>query len=249
MRAAYSIWLREVHAFFVSPVAYVVLTVWLLYQGFSLYLLANFFARGQFDPGALSQNPLTMFFGGTTLFYVILLVISSVLTMRLLAEEHATGTFEMLATAPTSEWSIVAGKYLAALTFWVSLWAPTVIYVWIISHYGSIDPGVVGASYLGVFSIGVQYMAIGLLMSVVSSKQIIAAMMTFMVLGLMFLMGIGEYVFDGSAQDAFAYVNVMGHMEDFSRGIVDTRHLGFSVSLAALALFLTLRVLQSRRYA
>jgi ABC-2 type transport system permease protein len=248
MRGMLAVAKREIFSFFVSPVAYVVLTVWLVYQGFTLYMLSAYFAQSQYDAGAVSQNPLTMFFGGTTLFYVILLVIASVLTMRLLAEERRSGTLEPLQTVPLSEVSLVLGKYLAAMVFWVTLWIPTVIYIWILKRYGALDWGVAASSYVGVLGIGAFYMAVGVLMSAASPNQIIAAVLTFMLLGGLFLVGVGEFIFDGPAKEGFAYISVWGHMTDFSKGIVDSRHLVFDFSLAVLALFLAVRVMQSRRY-
>lgn len=239
---------REIFSFFVSPVAYVVLTVWLVYQGFTLYMLASYFAQSQYDAGAATQTPVTLFFGGTTLFYVVLLVIASILTMRLLAEERRTGTLEPLLTVPVGDVALVLGKYLAAMVFWTSLWVPTALYLVILKQYGSVDWGVAAASYLGVFGIGVFYMAIGTFMSAASPNPIIAAVLTFMLLGLMFLVGVGEFIFEGPMRDAFNYVSVWGHMSDFSKGIVDSRRLAFDASLAALALFLAVRVMQARRY-
>src|SRR5690606_926859 len=104
-----------------------------------------------------------------------------VLTMRLLAEETRSGTLEPLLTAPVSSSAVVVGKYLAALVFWMSLWVPTLLYVWITSRYGDVDLGAVAASYFGVFALGAQAMAIGLLMSALASNQIIAAVLTFLV--------------------------------------------------------------------
>ena len=117
---------REIFSFVVSPIAYVVLTAWLLFFGMVFFLLAMFFAS---QPMGGSGGLLAAFFGGTTLFYLPLFVFPPLLTMRLLAEERSAGTLEALMTAPVTEWSIVLGKYLAALVYWVALWAPTLVHV------------------------------------------------------------------------------------------------------------------------
>jgi ABC-2 type transport system permease protein len=250
MRAIWTIAEREVHAFFVSPIAYIVLTVWIFFQGLSLYLFATLFAQQQYDVGAVSQTPLTMFFGGSMLFYVVLLVVVPLMTMRLVADEYRTGTLESLLTAPVTEVEVVLGKYLAAVAFWVVLWVPTLFFVWIMSHFGQIDWGVVGASYLGVFGIGLYFMALGLLMSCVARHQLVAGALTFMALGSLFLLGLGSFVFeDPLTREVFSYMSLWSHMEAFSRGIVDSRYLTFDVTVAALAVLLSIRVLQSRRYA
>lgn len=247
MRGIVTIAKREITSFFLSPMAYVVLTAWLVWCGLTYYMLASFYSQ-QVTAGG-SDNPLSAFFGGTTLFFMPMLVFVPTLTMRLLAEERKSGSIELLLTAPVRETSVVLGKYLAALVFWIGLWAPTLLYVWITSRYGDVDLGAIGASYVGVFGIGLYYMAIGVLMSSVAGNQIVAALLTFMVLGLLFVLGLGEFVFTGDTREVFSYVSIWGHMGAFSKGIVDSRYLMFDASLAALALFLAVRVLEGRRYA
>ena len=128
---------KELRSYFVSPIAYVVTTVWLLWCGAQYYVFAGFFA-GQASLGA-SVSPLSAFFGGSVLFFTPLLVFAPTLTMRLLAEERNSGTLEPLLTAPVTTGQVVLGKYLAAVSFWVALWIPTGMYVWITSQFGSVD--------------------------------------------------------------------------------------------------------------
>ena len=245
MRAIWTIAQREVFSFFVSPVAYVVLTVWLLLNGVSLFTFAQIFAYQQYDVGAVTHTPLTLFFGGSIFFYLAVLIVVPLLTMRTLAEENRSGTIEPLLTAPVTETQMVLGKYLALIADWTVLWIPTLLYVVIIANYGDVDWGVVGASYLGVFTIGLYYMALGLFMSAVSKSQVVAAVLTFLLVGMLFLLGIaGQFVFDGTTAEVFSYASVWGHMEDFAKGLVDTRPIAFSVSLAAVALFLTVLVMR-----
>lgn len=250
MTALWTIAKREVFSFFVSPVAYVVLTVWLLLHGVSLYTFAELFAYQQYDMGAVTHTPLSLFFGRSIFFYLAVLIVVPLLTMRTLAEEARSGTIEPLLTAPVTEAQVVAGKYLALMVDWLILWLPTFLYVVIIASYGDVDWGVVAASYFGVFTIGLYYMAIGLLMSAVSPSQVVAAVLTFLMIAMLFVLGIaGEFVFDeGAAKDVFSYFSIWGHMESFAKGIVDSRPLVFSATLAFLALFTTVRLMQSRRY-
>ena len=236
---------REIVSFFVSPIAYVVLTVWLLFYGIVFYILAIFFA-GQ----PQGTNLLSAFFGGTTLFYLPLLVFAPVLTMRLLAEEKSTGTLEALLTAPVNETQVVLGKYLAAMIFWVVLWAPTMVYVWIAASTGDnvVDYGAIRATYLGIFGIGLFYMAIGLFMSAVSTNQIVAAMLTFLVLGGLFVVGLAGYAtMDDEKRALFEYVGLWTQMSSFAKGIVDTRFIVFDLSLAFVAIYLSIRALTAQR--
>jgi len=245
MRSAFVIASREIRAFFVSPMAYVVLTVWALWSGLSFYFFASLYAMNGSSGG--TDNPLSSFFGGTILFFLPQLVFVPVLTMRLLADERRSGSLELLVTAPVSDTAIVAGKYMAAMVFWVVLWLPSMLYVWITSRFGPVDMGVVAASYVGILGIGIYNMAIGLLASAIARNQIVAAVLSFFFLGGLFLLGIGQYVFMDSARDILAYLSVWTHMQDFSKGIVDSRDLVYDVSVAALALFLSVRILASRR--
>jgi ABC-2 type transport system permease protein len=245
--ALWTIAKREMLAFFVSPIAYVVLAVWLLFYGVVFYVLALVFAQ---QPGGPDTNLLTAFFGGTTLFYLPPLVFAPVLTMRLLAEERASGTIEPLLTAPVSEVTIVLGKFLAAMAFWCALWAPTLAYVWLVARTGehAVDWGAMGSTYLGLFAMGLLYMAVGLLMSSLARNQIVAAILTFMVLGGLFVLGLISFANVGDELRAvFEYVGLWTQMGAFSKGIVDTRYLVYDVSITVLALFMAVQVLQAER--
>ncbi|QQR89271.1 MAG: ABC transporter permease subunit [Myxococcales bacterium] len=247
MSSAVVIAWRELRAFFVSPMAYVVFTVWLLWCGIHFYVLSVHFSQFAFETP--SANPLTTFFGGTTLFFMPLLVFVPVLTMRLVAEERQTGTLETVLTAPVTEWALILGKYFAVMTVWIVLWLPTFVYVVLATGFGHVDVGEIAASYLGILGIGMYYMAIGLMMSAGARHQIAAALLTFMVLGLLFVLGLGEFLFDDELhRELCAYVSAWGHMETFSKGIVDSRYLVFDLSAAVLALFLAVRRLELRKY-
>jgi ABC-2 type transport system permease protein len=247
MRAAYTIAKREVFSYFVSPIAYVVTTVWLLWCGLQYYILSGLFA-GQPSLSA-SQNPLSAFFGGSVLFFIPLLVFAPVLTMRLLAEERHTGTLEPLLTAPVTTLQVVLGKYAASVVFWLALWLPTLLYAWLTSQFGDLDLGTVLASYIGVIGIGLYYMAIGLAMSALAKNQIVAALLSFMVLAGLFAGGLLSYLETFAAyRDVIDYISLWGHMQSFSKGIVDTRFLTFDLSAAALFVYLAWRVLDGRRW-
>ena len=247
MKSAWIVMRRELASFFVSPLAYVILTCWLIFSGLAFWILAEFYARHAVESGA--ATPLSGFFGGSTLFFIPLLVFVPILTMRLIAAERQSGTLESLMTAPVSEAAIIGGKYTAALVFWSVLWAPTLMYAWIMHQHGSVDWGAVGASYFGIFCLGTYFMGIGLLMSALAPTQIIAAVLSFLALGALFAVGIGEFVLDGRLREVCAYVSMWGHMQSFSKGVVDSRYLVFDFSLAALSVGLSVAVLRAGRHA
>ena len=236
---------REVYAFFVSPMAYVLLTAWLLFSGSTFWLLCGYYSNQ--PPGSSQDSPLTAFFGQTTLFYLPVLIFVPLITMRLLAEERSRGTIESLMTAPISEAQVVIAKYLAANVFWLALWTPTLLFVWLTSRYGDVDLGAVATSYLGILGIGLYYLAIGVLMSAVSRNQIVSAVLTFVALAGLFVLGLGLYVFGDEYRELFAYVSIWGHMEAFSRGVIDTRYIVFDTSIAGVALTLAVGALSARR--
>lgn len=247
LRNVWAILQRELLAIFVSPIAYVMMFVTLLINGFSFYLLAEFFSA----QSAMSANasPIQSFFGGTTLFYIPLLLLTPITTMRLVAEETRSGTLETLMTAPVTETQVVVAKYLAGLTLFAALWGPTLLYVVVSAQYGNVDWGVIAASFLGLFGIGAHYVAIGVLMSSLAKSQIVAAALTFLVIGLLFFAGFGEFVFeDDSRRELFGYVNLWSHMESFSKGIVDTRRLAYYASVVGLCLFFSVRAVEARRW-
>jgi len=247
MRSTFVIAKREILSFFASPMAYVVLVVWLVWSGATFWVFCEHYATNVSMGG--SDTPLSMFFGQTILFFLPTLAIAPALTMRLMAEETRSGSLEALLTAPVSDTSIVLGKYLAANVFWASLWAPTILYVWLTSRYGDVDLGVVCASYVGILGIGLYYMAIGLFTSIVAPNQIIAFVLCFLLLGLLFVAGIASFVLPPEYEDIAAAFSIWKHMEDFSQGIVDTRYLAYDFSLAGLALFASVRSLSNRRLA
>jgi len=246
MTGAWVVMKRELGSFFVSPLAYVVLTSWLVWNGVVFWMLTEFYARNAVSSGA--SSPLSGFFGGSALFFIPLLVFVPVLTMRLVAAEKQTGTIETLMTAPVSEASVVVGKYGASILIWCVLWLPTLIYAWIMSQHGSVDWGATASSYLGIFCLGAYFMAVGLLMSVLAPTQIIAAVLSFVTLGVLFTVGIGEFVLDGTAREVCAYLSMWGHMQSFSKGVIDTRYLVFDLSVAILAVGLSVGALKARKH-
>lgn len=249
MRPIWTIAKREIVSFFVSPLAYVVLATWLVYQGGMFWLMSTWYAQQDFGSGGSGSNPLSHYFGGTPLFYIPIMVYTPLLTMRLLAEEHRQGTIEPLLTAPVSDAAVVLGKYIAAMVFWIALWVPTLMYVWLMSRYGDIDLWKIASTYLGVLGMGAYYMSLGLLMSALTRSQITAAVLTFIAIAGIFILGLMSLLTtDDATRGMFDYVSSWTHMSTFASGIVDSRYLTYELSIAALGVFLSIRALEARRY-
>jgi len=236
---------RELRAYFFSPLAYVVLFFFLVINGFIFAMIVSFLN----DPRSPGGPPLALFFGGTLFFWLILLFVGPVLTMRLLSEELKSGSIEVLMTAPVTEGQVVAGKYLASLTFYLFLWFPTLAYAGIIAYWNRVDWGPVAAGYLGILGIGALFLAVGLFASALTKNQLISAMITFALLILLFSFGLLEnLVTNETAKKVFGYLNLWDHMDEFAKGIVDSRRLIYYLSATLFFLFLTSRALEDRKW-
>jgi ABC-2 type transport system permease protein len=246
MRALYATFLRELRAYFVSPLAYLVMCFFLVYNGAIFAAVVSVLN----DPrsGGI-ERPMDQLFQGF-FFWIMLSFITTVLTMRLISEELRSGSIEVLMTAPITEAQVVAGKYLAALTFYSALWVPTIAYAWIVGRYSRLDWGPIAGGYFGIFCLGALFLSVGVLFSAFTKSQLLAAIMTFVVLvAVLFLVGLLDNLFNGEiAKQAVGYVNLFGHMEEFHKGIVDSRHLIYYASAIFLFLFLASRALEDRKW-
>jgi ABC-2 type transport system permease protein len=242
--ALWATFLRELRAYFVSPLAYVVLFFLLVLDGVVFSLIVTYLA----DPRQPAGRPFDYFFGGFP-FWLIVLFAVPVITMRLLAEERKSGSIEVLMTAPISEGQVVAGKFAAALAFWVVLWLPTVLYAVILERYGDVDWGTLGAGYLGILLLGAFFLSIGLMCSALTRNQIVAAVAAFSLSLLVFFVGFVTGLVDQPRlQELTGYVSVIDHMDELRRGIVDTRRLVYYVSGTFLFLFVAARALEDRKW-
>lgn len=242
MRKLFAIVKRELLAYFSSPLAYVVLTAFLFVNGFVFWLIVAYLN----DPRTRAMAPLRLLFGGTMYFWLLLLFVVPVITMRLLAEERRTGTIELLLTAPVTEAQVVLGKFLAAWLFYLFLWLPTLVYVGILASYATIDFGPVAAGYLGIALLGLLFASVGVLTSALAKNQIVAAIFAFAALVVVFSVGLIENLVTNPIwKNALSYMNLWDHMDDFAKGLVDTRRLFYPVSLSAFFLFLSVKALEA----
>jgi ABC-2 type transport system permease protein len=244
----FAIYRREMLSLWVTPLAWVLLVVFLLLEGAIFYSITLHYATLP-DPSA-DSGPLQAFFGEqTVLLLLTLILLCPALSMRLFAEERRSGTLETLLTAPVDASAVVLGKYAAVLTTYALIWAPTLLYVLILRNTGELDWRAVATSYLGVGAVGASYLAIGSLMSALTKSQLVALLLTtFCAFGL-FVLGIGEYLFEeGAFRELCAHVSMASQMEELSRGIVDSRRLVFDASVVGLCLFLCVRVVDSWRW-
>jgi ABC-2 type transport system permease protein len=246
MRKTLAIVRRELIAYFSSPLAYIVLTAFLLMQGYIFYIIVSYLN----NPNTQAMTPLRLFFGGTVFFWLFLLFVVPVITMRLIAEERRSGSIEVLLTSPISEGQVVTGKFLAAFIFYLVLWAPTLIYVLILKQHSAIDLGPVAAGYLGVALIGFLFLGVGTFASTFTNNQLVAAILAFAAMIVLFSIGLVEQLVVSSSaiRDALTQMNLWTHMDDYAKGIVDSRHVVYELSVGLLFLFLASKSLEVKKW-
>lgn len=249
MRRLFTLLHREINHYFHQPLAYVVMFFFLLLIGFNFH--AGLVALNR-EP---SQVTVVEAFFNSVLFWFPFVLIFPLLTMRLFSEEYKLGTIESLMTAPVSDLAVVLAKFLGALFFYVVLWLPSILYFVIFYMLTGQNAGSTIGSYLGAYSllllVGAFYLSIGCLASALTSNQIVAAMISFAVIALMFFLGLLSFLFlnvSPGLRELTYYFSTLEHMADFSQGVFDTRPVVFYLSLTAFTLFLTFHVFQYRRW-
>ncbi len=229
---------RELSSYFCSPIAYVVMAVFLLTCGFLFW--------DDFQPGQIA--------GMRNLFdWMVWMLVWAVpvISMGLLAQEWATGTIETLMTVPINETDVVLGKFLGSFGFFAVLLLPTLLYVEVLSLFSipGIDLGPIVSGYLGIILVGALFIAIGLFCSSLTKSQVVAAVAAAAVL---FIITIAPWWVSGKILSDFwiRVVNqtVYKRYTDFSRGVIDSGNLVFFVATTAVFLFLTIKVLELRRW-
>jgi ABC-2 type transport system permease protein len=249
MQAYLTLTRRELGGFFVSLTGYVIIAASVFLMGLSFIMLLK---NLQGDPTPL---PITQLFYSTDCFWLILLLAAPVITMRLFALEKYTGTFETLMTTPVSDLQVVLAKFSAALIFYMLLWLPLLGCIFILGHYTNnpdvMDSGLIGSTFLGVFLLGGVFMSLGCFASALTRSQIIAAMLSLTFGFTLFLLSFLASHAPGSGgwqAEVLSHLALIDQMNDFARGVVDTRSVVSYVSFTILFLFLTLRVVESRRW-
>lgn len=243
MRNFLTLWWRELSACFLSPVAYVLMVVFLGVTS------ATFLLEVVQTP--VVHQPLTVSLYEAIVVWLTILV--TVVCMRLFAEEKRSGTLETLMTVPVSETQIVLGKYAGALSFLLLVTFPVVLTLILLVavspslQVADIDGGALLSGGLILVLVSSLLVAVGLLVSLLTRNQIIAAICCFCAVWGVLLFGWIITLLSGGGVTA-TYVTVTDHIRDFSRGMVDTRPLVLYVAGSALFLFASVRVLESRRW-
>src|SRR5438132_2044939 len=249
MRKFFTLLSREVRSYFHSPIAYIVLVFFLLVSGVDFYFQVSFMNQ---KPASYTVQEA---FFNSVFFWFAFVLIFPLITMRLFSEEFKLGTIEPLMTAPVRDLQVVLAKFFGALVFYIALWIPTLLYFWIfekVTHEPAANSaGAYWGSYLMLLLLGMFYLSVGCLASVVTKNQIVAAIISFCAITLLFFLGLIQFILldvTGGARDWLGYVSAIEHMGTYSRGIIDTRPIVLYLSMTVILLTLTYQALQSRKW-
>ncbi|HDP24004.1 MAG TPA: ABC transporter [Deltaproteobacteria bacterium] len=234
MAQAAIIFMKELKDYFVSPIAYIVICIFLLISGW--FFFATFFL---FD-----QANLRTFFNMLPLIFAF--VIPAV-TMRLFSEEFHAGSFEMLLTLPVKLSHIVIGKFFASLVFIAVMLIPTLSYAIWVSFLGDLDWGPVIGGYLGALLLGGAFSAIGIFASTTTRNQIIAFIIGMLLCFVLTLIDKMLFFFPAGILNVIHYLGVGYHFENISKGIIDSRDIIYFLSIIVIALYGAHLVLQEKR--
>ncbi|MDR4509964.1 MAG: ABC transporter permease [Candidatus Brocadiaceae bacterium] len=230
-----TIFQREISAYFLSPIAYVVIAVFTVFSGYFFSVMLG-----------ITQETTLQYSLAYSQF--ILSILAPVITMRLLAEESKTGTIEPLMTAAITDFEVVFGKFLAAWALYNIMIAPTAFYIIFLAWVGSPDYGTIISSYIGLVLMGGFFISIGMLVSAVTKNQIVAAVIGIVALLILLVIGLASSGNEGWLYATMRYIGTYDHWETFTKGIIDTRDVVYYVSFTALLLFIVVRIVESRRW-
>ena len=258
MSTIFAIAWREFRSYFLSPIAYVVLALFLLLTGYFFYSSLADFANqslaadqragltgGAAPPMNVNEWVVRPFFYNIS---VLTLFLVPMITMRLLCEEKKAGTIELLLTSPVTELEIAVGKFLAGFGLYLVMLAGTAVAMGILFALGQPDPGPVLSGYLGLVLVGAASIALGTLVSSLTENQIVAGFAGFALFLLLWVMNLAADYATGSTAKVLSYLSIVRHFDDLSKGVVDSRDVVFYLSLVVFGLFATMRSLESVRW-
>jgi ABC-2 type transport system permease protein len=243
---------REINAYFASPIAYVLIGFFALLFGWFFYVPLAFFEQQSMQMGmnptqALNINQMLV---GPTLMNttVIMLFLFPLITMRTYSEEKRSGTIELLLTSPITDLQIILGKFLGAMLLYAAMLAVTAIHMAILFIYGDPEWKPIATGYAGLLLMGGCFLSLGLFISSLTKNQIVAAMATFAVFLMLWVINwIGTFV-GPTTQGVLAHLSLTEHFDDFAKGIIDTKHVIYYLSFMAFGLFLTAKSVDSERW-
>jgi len=242
---------KEMRAYFASPIAYIIIGLFALLFGWFFYVYLHVFVeqsqRMAMGGGNVNVNE-QMIRGVLQNAAVIILFVMPMITMRTYSEEKRSGTIELLLTSPLTDFEIIVGKFLGAMGLFCAMLLVTIIDVAILFRLGNPEWRPIAAGYLGLLLMGGCFVSVGLLISSLTKNQIVAGFMTFAVFLMLWVI---NWLADSSGptgQAILSFLSITDHLDDFTKGIIDTKHLAYYVSFITFGLFLTAKSVDSERW-
>jgi ABC-2 type transport system permease protein len=245
---------KELKSYFASPIAYIVIGFFALVFGYFFYALLLFFDRqsmqmagmgGAAQPVNVNEQMIRPVFQNAM---VILLFVLPMITMRTYSEEKRSGTIELLLTSPLTDVQIIVGKFLGAMGLYAAMLGVTLIHMAVLFAFGSPEWLPVLTTYVGMLLMGGCFISVGLLISSLTKNQIVAGMATFVVFLMLWIINWIASFTGPTTQEVLNYLSITEHLDDFTRGIIDTKHVVYYVSFMAFGLFLTSRSVDTERW-
>jgi ABC-2 type transport system permease protein len=250
----WAIFKKEMRLYFTSPVAWVVFTIFLLIAGYFFYSIFAFYTLASMQSAMnpqmgrdlnVTDSVMRPLFSNIS---VILLLLMPLVTMRLFAEERRAGTIELLLTYPVRDGAVLAAKYLSALALYAIMIALTLLYPVIVVYFARLEWGPILTGYLGLLLMGATFIAVGVFASSLTENQIVAAITTFGALLIFWILGWSADYAGGTAGKVLQFLSILEHNDSFSKGVLDSKDVLYYLNFTLLALFLTLRSLEARRW-
>jgi ABC-2 type transport system permease protein len=244
---------KELRSYFASPIAYVVIGMFALTFGFFFYSLLLYFDRQSMQAGGFGGGPAVnvneqllrpVFLNATVIFLFVLPLI----TMRTYSEEKRSGTIELLLTSPLSDMQIILGKFLGAMGLYAAMLAITLVHIGLLFVFGNPEWRPIATTYLGLLLMGGCFMSVGLFISSLTKNQIVASAITFGVFLMLWVINWIASFMGPTAQQVLNYLSITDHLDDFTKGILDTKHLVYYISFITFGLFLTARSVDTERW-
>jgi ABC-2 type transport system permease protein len=252
MRNILAIAQRELNAYFSSPIGYVLIGFFSLIYGYFYYAGLLFVDRQNMQAGMnpnQTMNINQMLIGPTLMnTTVIMLFLFPLITMRTYSEEKRSGTIELLLTSPITDLQIILGKFAGAMLLYLAMLAVTIIHIAMLFVFGNPEWKPIATGYLGLILMGGCFLSIGLFISSLTKNQIVAAMATFAVFLMLWVISWIATFMGPTAQAVLNYLSLTDHFDDFAKGVIDTKHVIYYLSFMAFGLFLTAKSVDSERW-
>ncbi len=251
MRNALTIAGKELRGYFVSPMGWIVMGLFAVLFGWFFMSYLTFFVQRSMQsqmgggPVNVNQDMIRGVLGNAS---VLILFLLPMITMRTYSEEKRSGTIELLLTSPVTDVQIIAGKFLGAVGFYVALLAVTLLDIAILFIFGNPEWKPVATGYLGLLLMGSCFISIGLFISSTTKSQVVAGAATFVVALLLWIVGWLGSSFGPTTAAVLSYLSITEHFDDFSKGVLDTKHVIYYLSVVAFGLFLTVKSVDTERW-